>query len=370
LQRQQQQQQQQLLQPRPQTHKQTLSSEELRHHVPARSLSPQVPSQLTPSSSHATRPRTKTLPSNTSRPVVAEDLARRLRDIQESNAPSTSQLNKRELSPSDSPSHSDQLGQRSGDRARVPNLVIPDKTLRPMRSFHRPRTSDSSREQPMPPPSLAGDAGRLGRSATSASRRVKQHDPFEIPARVTPGSLPRSTRRPRTSDDTNQPSAAPLHPAVFQHATVSRSPVDALEPSPLSPGLPKEIRQVSWQQRVFVVDLQRFNTIMMSPMTTAKDVIDTLEVQGQLSNWAGVGGWMLFEVSQDFGMGGCGCHRTMPIFLADAVTRCRETNPRIRGCIRYHQFLEQEQKCQPSRRKENTPVVSSTSFGRVNSRVL
>jgi len=31
-------------------------------------------------------------------------------------------------------------------------------------------------------------------------------------------------------------------------------------------------------------------------------VIDALETQGQLANWAGVGGWMLFEVSQDFGM--------------------------------------------------------------------
>jgi hypothetical protein len=44
---------------------------------------------------------------------------------------------------------------------------------------------------------------------------------------------------------------------------------------------------------------------MMSPTTTAKDVIDALEAQGQLANWAGIGGWMLFEVSQDFGMGGC-----------------------------------------------------------------
>jgi uncharacterized protein YndB with AHSA1/START domain len=52
------------------------------------------------------------------------------------------------------------------------------------------------------------------------------------------------------------------------------------------------------------MDLQRFNTLMMSPTTTAKDVMDALEAQGQLANWAGAGGWMLFEVSQDFGMGG------------------------------------------------------------------
>ncbi|KAI0304454.1 hypothetical protein B0F90DRAFT_1809275 [Multifurca ochricompacta] len=63
-----------------------------------------------------------------------------------------------------------------------------------------------------------------------------------------------------------------------------------------------ETKQVSWQQRVFIVDLQRFNTLLMTPATTAKEVIDVLEAQGQLANWAGMGGWMLFEVSQDFGM--------------------------------------------------------------------
>jgi hypothetical protein len=73
----------------------------------------------------------------------------------------------------------------------------------------------------------------------------------------------------------------------------------------ITQAVPKETRQVSWQQRIFIVDLQRFNTLMMSPTTTAEEVIDALEAQGQLANWAGVGGWMLFEVSQDFGMGGC-----------------------------------------------------------------
>ncbi|KAH9980309.1 hypothetical protein BGW80DRAFT_1434916 [Lactifluus volemus] len=51
------------------------------------------------------------------------------------------------------------------------------------------------------------------------------------------------------------------------------------------------------------MDLQRFNTVVMNPMTTARDVIDVLEAQGQLTaGRADVSGWMLFEVFQDFGM--------------------------------------------------------------------
>jgi len=88
---------------------------------------------------------------------------------------------------------------------------------------------------------------------------------------------------------------------VFQR--VFAPSADTPDPSSHSQVISKESKQVSWQQRVFVVDLQRFNTVTMSPSTTAKEVIDVLERQGQLANWVGVGGWMLFEVSQDFGMG-------------------------------------------------------------------
>jgi len=78
---------------------------------------------------------------------------------------------------------------------------------------------------------------------------------------------------------------------------------DTSDPSSRSQVISKDTKQVSWQQRVFIVDLQRFNTLTMNSSTTAKEVTDVLERQGQLANWAGVGGWMLFEVSQDFGMG-------------------------------------------------------------------
>jgi hypothetical protein len=286
-------QQQQQRQP---SHNQTSPSEESQHLPQVGLASPQGPSQPTPSSSHTSRARTRTLPSNTSRPVIAEDLARRLKNIQDLSVLSPSLSNRHRHSPSDAPSHSEQPERRSGDHVRPSNIGFPDKSIRPMRSFHH-QNPTTARDEPMPMPSLGHGTHRLGRSATTVSRRVKQPDQPEIPAHATPHSKSKSTRRPRTSDGSQQPSAAPL--------STSATAADVLDATPLTLTIPRETRQVSWQQRVFIMDLQRFNTIMMSPTTTAKDVIDTLETQGQLANWAGVGGWMLFEVSQDFGMGWC-----------------------------------------------------------------
>jgi hypothetical protein len=301
LRRQQRQQQQE--QQRQQTHNPTSPDEDSRHHMQVGSILSQGPTKPASSSARVTRPRTKTLPSNSSRPIAAEDLSRRLRDIQEALA--VPSLKSHSLSPSDSHSHSDQLGQRSRDNARVPNVGVQDKSLRPARSFHRPSTADAIREQPLPMPALALETHRLGRSATTASRPVKQRDQPEAFARATSDSSYRSMRRPRTSDDAHQPSTALLHPSVFQRIATPRTPTDIPSTPLIVQTVSKETKQVSWQQRVFIVDLQRFNTLMMSPTTTAKEVIDALEAQGQLANWAGVGGWMLFEVSQDFGMGEC-----------------------------------------------------------------
>lgn len=61
--------------------------------------------------------------------------------------------------------------------------------------------------------------------------------------------------------------------------------------------------QVAWQQRIFIGDMQRFNMVEIGPSTTAKEVLDMLDRQGQLEQWVGSGSWMLYEVAQDFGMG-------------------------------------------------------------------
>ncbi|KAI9465523.1 hypothetical protein BJY52DRAFT_1113388 [Lactarius psammicola] len=283
---------------RQQTPTQVLPDETLRHHTMMASSTQHVSAQPAPSSSRTTRSRTRTLPSNTTRPVVAEDLARRLRDIQDTSA-SSSLLPRHHPSPSDSTPHSDQPVRRPWDHARIPSVNGQDRTVRPSRSFHRPNTADTTQVQsvPVPVPPLTHDMHRLGRSATTASRPTRQHDPFET-SRSAP-SAHKSSRRPQTSDG-HGPSTTPFNSSVFQR--VAAPSTDTPDPSSHSQAISKETKQVSWQQRIFVVDLQRFNTLTMSPSTTAKEVIDVLERQGQLANWVGVGGWMLFEVSQDFGM--------------------------------------------------------------------
>ncbi|KAJ2921602.1 hypothetical protein H1R20_g15493, partial [Candolleomyces eurysporus] len=56
------------------------------------------------------------------------------------------------------------------------------------------------------------------------------------------------------------------------------------------------------QQRVFVGDMQRFNMVEITNSTTAGDVIDMIDAQGSLKGLVGSGGWMVYEVAQDFGM--------------------------------------------------------------------
>jgi hypothetical protein len=53
------------------------------------------------------------------------------------------------------------------------------------------------------------------------------------------------------------------------------------------------------QQRVFIGDMQRFNTVEITPNTNAGDVIALIASQGSLDNTAA---WMLFELANDFGM--------------------------------------------------------------------
>lgn len=288
---------------RQQTHMQVLPDETLRHHRMMSSStqstqhlsasSQPISAQAAPSLSRTSRSRTRTLPSNTARPIVAEDLARRLRDIQDTSA-SSSLLPRHRPLPMDS---APQPALRPGDHARIQSVSGQDRIIRPTRSFHRPNTGDAAQVQPVPVPPLIHDVHRLGRSATTVSRPTRQHDSFETSRAP---SAHRSSRRPQTSDGAHGPSATPFNSSVFQR--VSAPSADTPDPSSHSQIISKETKQVSWQQRIFVVDLQRFNTLTMSPSTTAKEVIDALERQGQLANWVGVGGWMLFEVSQDFGM--------------------------------------------------------------------
>ena len=74
------------------------------------------------------------------------------------------------------------------------------------------------------------------------------------------------------------------------------SPVD---PLPMVSSKPELVVQ----QRVFVGNMQRFNMVEIGSSTTAGDIIKMIGAEGTLRDFSGSGGWMVFEVAQDFGMG-------------------------------------------------------------------
>jgi hypothetical protein len=71
-----------------------------------------------------------------------------------------------------------------------------------------------------------------------------------------------------------------------------------------SSGSPAAKVQLS-QQRVFIGDMQRASTVEVSSATSATDLLGLLDAQGALDGWRGTGGWMVFEVVMEFGMGKC-----------------------------------------------------------------
>ena len=57
------------------------------------------------------------------------------------------------------------------------------------------------------------------------------------------------------------------------------------------------------QQRLFVGDIQSFSTVEIGQSTKARDVIAMVDEKGELPHETKAGRWILFELSNDFGMG-------------------------------------------------------------------
>lgn len=96
------------------------------------------------------------------------------------------------------------------------------------------------------------------------------------------------------------------HPPVEPHPQSTRTSYEADQPNTLSSRQPGHMATKSnalVQQRVFVGNLQQFHMVEIGPTTSARDVVATMDAQGALTGWAGSGGWMVYEVAQDFGMG-------------------------------------------------------------------
>ncbi|KAF8182352.1 hypothetical protein BJ912DRAFT_978673 [Pholiota molesta] len=161
----------------------------------------------------------------------------------------------------------------------------PLPTLRPMRSFHRPSEQRRSRSSA----ASRGSHESQHHRSLSLSRRSTERERAEraIPMEPVPALPPniRTLTKP--------------HPE--QKATTStrtstegeRLPRTSNQHPPLPTGAVRSALVA--QQRVFVGNLQQFHMVEIGPGTAAGDVVALMESQG-------MGGWMVFEIAQDFGM--------------------------------------------------------------------
>ncbi|KIP09664.1 hypothetical protein PHLGIDRAFT_11795 [Phlebiopsis gigantea 11061_1 CR5-6] len=253
------------------------------------------------------RPRTRTMPSQSSSPFSVGELTKRLLGTQTTTSPPLPvphAVSSRRTSHDPSPLP---VSPKLPASRLVPNhheqhpvLANPPQEtistmqrLRSMRSFHRPRTTAGD---DLPPPIPSGGA-QLGRSATSASRRHPDSQP------ATALAQPFREREGRSSvERTRSTRSQSRRPSVDRDRSVRPSfDQDARPPLPPLPAPGAIKMHTAWQQRFFVGSLQRFSQVEISSASTARDVLVILQNQGALEDGA-ASGWMIWEVSQDFGM--------------------------------------------------------------------
>ncbi|KAJ3789210.1 hypothetical protein GGU10DRAFT_72343 [Lentinula aff. detonsa] len=227
-------------------------------------------------------------------PFPIDDLTKRLENVQTRGRPDSRSTplsvggaaSSEVVSPKDGPS------------------AAPARTLRPMRSFHKPepkKTKDDLNAHPLP----TGAEAKLTRSTTRARARSTAsredhpgNNTFQVhtvpipapPDEPTTAKLERKRTVKTTADGTRSARTSTEH---------SRPPL----PGPADViARQNHAKATLTQQRIFIGDRQRFVVVEISHSTTAGDVVRMVEAQGALKEWRGTGGWMLFEIAQDFGM--------------------------------------------------------------------
>ncbi|KAI0330472.1 hypothetical protein GY45DRAFT_1250692 [Cubamyces sp. BRFM 1775] len=294
------------------------------------------------------RPRTRTLPSTVSSPFSVGDLTKKLLGLQAAPTapatappmpPATARSKRPSLEAHDQHGYASASASASSARGRTmtvdphtytasssraasrPPAPEAGRSLRPMRSFHRPRTGDADAYIPPPIPTTSErTSADLQRRATAASR----HRPEEPPAFLSTAPAPpdprtvaaldraRSLRSAKSSssrrpslEKAQRPEPESISASRARAASSSAAAAAAAVPSPASTFAQpagKGAGQMMWQQRVFIGNMQRFCLVEIGSGTSAGDVLGMVDAQGALDQGAGSGGWMLWEVSQDFGM--------------------------------------------------------------------
>ncbi|KAF8073883.1 hypothetical protein FPV67DRAFT_1738693 [Lyophyllum atratum] len=264
------------------------------------------------------RPRTKTLPTADMQAFSPDDLTRQLQtmEVAETSASrprsnTTSRRDPKERSGSRPGSAG--RGLRDHDTfqpfASPPQSPPPEyRSLRPMRSFHRPEGRKPEEHHAVPLPIDAGQ--KLSRNLTLIRDGISGSSPRSHPPRLSQDeSSPRQPVRKSAEEPRKLMKVTPETRSTRSSSEVER-PRPSLQRPPVPPLPPPETFAVSptntrgpvTQQRIFICDMQRFNMVEISASTNAGDVIEMVEAQGSLKGWVGSGGWMVWEVAQDFGM--------------------------------------------------------------------
>lgn len=258
----------------------------------------------------ATRQRTQTLPGRAAPPFSAEDLTKKLQDVQVSS-----------LQHHRYPSGATGDVNAFGGLVKPENVAAvatpesftppqPSRALRPARSFHRPQarlTMDDHHSVPLPPNATQ----QLHRARSRSRLREDNQKPaFEDAQRVPVPRISDDQRRLAREPSVRSASTRPSMEGDRERergrahsrrpSTADREHRPPMPPPPSTmPEMPKQVTQ----QRVFIGDMQRYNVVEIDDTTSAGDVIQMVESQGSLKGWIGSGEWMVWEVSHDFGMG-------------------------------------------------------------------
>lgn len=275
---------------------------------------------------------------NSDQPFAVEDLTKKLLSVQAGNVP-PAVIRPRGYSapytspPRDPPTQAKEVGQKA-DPIQTSDATR-ERALRPMRSFHRPTPKNVDGVNSGPSPSNNGQI--LGRSVTSGrSRRHEENQGSQGERLRSTQSLAEGTER--YMNIRSKSSERPMKDSGGRFSARTSTDADrGTSHRPPMPPLPAEVlasfkagtkAQVS-QQRIFIGDLQRFNIVEIGLATNAQDVLDMLDKEGALEPILGRGGWMVYEMAQDFGMGKLSFPMVSNIVLTSSMPLHRTSYQRI-----------------------------------------
>lgn len=313
-----------------------LQQQQTEEQRPTRALSSAAESTLPIQQQHSSpskpvgRPRTRTLPSTMNSPFHPGDLTKKLLGLKTGSSPTTVDTPPVPVPASSVPRSKrpsfdtyDQYPSRGRAVAGDPTAYSASvsrhtsrpppqessRTLRPMRSFHRPRTAEGDLAPPLPPSVPQPSAG-LQRNGTTASRRrpAVEEPPVSSLSTLSRARSVKADASGRPSLERTPPPETISSGSRARSATSASGPGATFTPAPAStfsqPGKAQVSSGQMWQQRVFIGNMQRFCLVEIGSATCAGDVLKMVDGQGVLEECASNdGGWMLWEVSQDFGMG-------------------------------------------------------------------